>query len=370
MTVNLAVAIATQCGVCPMIYGMPGTAKTAWFRALAESADRAFIQCILRQMMPEDIGGVPVPRQIELNDDTYDAVVSLPNEQMLRARHEPTLLLFDELNHAGHDVLGAAQEWINNPPPNCWMAACSNPVEQSTSGVELSPPVVNRMCVLQWRRPVEARRKGWRNGFMNYPAPDVPIVPNDFLSSFGPEWGDALCEFEDRFPSAFGDEAYPKNEQAASDPWPSDRSWTNVGILMSGADAVYADAGTRADLVYGCVGQAHGTQFLSHLSLSDLPDPEEILRHPDHLREVLPKTFHAVRAVWGGLIGAVKKNRTAERWESLFDCLEHTFTVNPEAAMAAEGTVWKVKPEQYEARVRPHGPAKEMREARENSQAS
>lgn len=360
---NWAALIATQAGICPYIEGSPGTAKTAVLRALAAATGRRFIQVILRQKMPEDLGGVPVPSDITLGDGSVvRGVQHLLGEDMLRAHHEPSLMLLDEMNQAGHDVLGAAQEFINSPPANCWLVAVGNPVEQSTSGVELAPPVVNRMLVTSWERPNETRRQGWRNGFSGFPAPDVPIVPAGFLEQYGPSWGQMLCDFEDRMPALFGEEAFPKTPGSASQPWPSDRSWTNCGILMAACDSVWANASTRAKCVLGTVGQGAGNSFLQWSNLKDLPDPEELLARPDTL--VLPKRFDLVRTILGGCLSAVKGNATPERWERLFDLIEVAYGQQPEVALSIEGQVWKIKPAGHQPRLRQGGAAAEMRQVR------
>lgn len=358
---NWAAMIAAQCRVVPMIYGTPGSAKTAVFRALAESANRRFLQCILRQMMPEDLGGVPVPRTVTIAGADHECVVKLLDETIIRARTEPSVVLLDEFNHAGHDVMGAAQEWINDPPAHCWMAACSNPVEQSTSGVELSPPVVNRMCVLTWERPVNERREGWRNGFRNYPAPNVPIVPNDYLDVFGAIWGELMCEFEDRFPDLFGDDAFPNDPNKACEPWPSDRSWTNVGILMAACDAVGANSMVRKQLIHGCVGEGAGNQFIAWLQTKSLPDPEAILADPSSLR--LPQRFDQARAIVCSVLGRLQADCTPDRWEAGYDVAETAFVQQQETAVMYEGRLWKLKPEGHLPRER-NGVSEELKRLR------
>ena len=387
---NWASLIACQSGIVPMIEGPPGTGKTAVFRALANAANRRFLQVILGQLMPEDLRGIPVPSDIIIpngqicracngtrpndgrppcpNCDSSNredlevrGVRFLIGEDFLRANHEPTLMLLDEFNQCGTDVHGAAQEIVNTPPEDCWMVAVSNPAEQSTNGRELTPPMVNRMCVVQWERPNKSRREGWRNGFRDYPAPDVPIVPPDFLTTYGANWGGLMCDFEDRFPSLFGEAAFPKDVAMASRPWPSDRSWTNVGILMAACDAVWANKLTRAHCVIGCVGEGAGNQFLQWAAMNDLPDPEDLLARPDQLK--LPNRFDLVRTILGSVISAVEENNTPERWERLFDLIEVAFTQQPETSLASEGRVWKIKPDGHTPKLR-NGVAAEMRKAR------
>ena len=68
MQTNWGYAIALQStphgGPVPCAVGLPGVAKTAWHMVLAKVTGRHFIQLILRQMMPEDIKGVPVPQDV------------------------------------------------------------------------------------------------------------------------------------------------------------------------------------------------------------------------------------------------------------------------------------------------------------------
>jgi len=359
---NWGAAISAQCGVVPMIYGLPGVGKTAVFRQLAQQTGRRFLQCILRQMMPEDLGGVPVPSKIIIGDQTLDCVVKLLSEEIIRAQHEPSIVLLDEFNHAGHDVMGAAQEWINNPPPNCWMIAASNPVEASTNGVELAAPVINRMCRFDWERPVEDRQAGWRNGFRDYPVSRLPLVEPDYLDLYGKRWGELMAGwyddtgefhsgFEQKFPHLFGDEAFPKDPTKASEPWASDRSWTNVGKLLCGCDSVGANGETRAACVRGCVGDAASKEFLAWVAAQDLPDPYDLLEHPDTLN-IRGQRFDIARATLMSVLGAVKALGTPEAWEQAADVIEVAKPQAEEVTAVCFAGLWKIQPTGYVPRVR------------------
>jgi hypothetical protein len=360
--INWSHWIAMQAGVPPISMSSPGAAKTACHRALADATGRRFIQFIAEQHLPEDCSGAPLPIDIELADGTvHRATTPVLPEVMVRAKHEPTVLLFDEINQCGHSMLGAIQEWFTEPPAECWMAGCMNPVERSTNGVELSPPFVNRICLLQWDIPKQSIKEGWRNGFKGYPAPEVPIVPADYLNKHGHHWGNLLADFEERCPHLFGEQAFPSDPNKACDPWPSYRSWTNVGKLMAAAESVWANARVRAELVTGCVGEGPANEFLTYLGVMDLPNPEDLLRRPDTLE--LPQRFDLQRAIMASLINAVKENNTGERWERLFDCVEIAFEQHPETALSCEGYTWKVKPAGHSPAPR-NGVASEMRRLR------
>ena len=348
---NWCSAIATQCGVVPYVEGLPGVGKTAVFRTLAEKSHRRFVQCILRQMMPEDLGGIPVPADIEIGGTVHRAVVKTLSEEMVRAQHEPTLLLLDEFNHAGHDVMGAAQEWINNPPALCWMIACANPVEASTSGIELSAPVVNRMCVTTWERPIADRQAGWLNGFKDYPVSNLPLVPSDYLDNFGKRWGELLVNFEQRVPHLFGENAFPKDPSKMCQPWPSDRSWTNVGILMCGCDAVGANEETRSKCVRGCVGDGAACEFMAYMEQQDLPDPYELLENP-HTLNIQNATFDVARAVLMSVLGAVQALATPEAWEQGANVIEVSAKQQKEITAGCFAKLWQIQPTGYLPRPR------------------
>lgn len=356
---NWAVYIPPQCGIVSYAESAPGQAKTACIGALAKASGRRYLACELGRLLPEDLGGIPAPRTIEVEGQQVDCVVRLMDEVFLRAKMEPSIVLLDEINQAGHSMLAASQQWINPPPSNAWVFAAGNPLEQSSNGVEFTPPFVNRLCVVTWERPVDARREGWRNGFKSYPAPSVPIVPADYLDTFGPYWGPLMCSFEDQAPDLFGDSGYPKDPAAASKPWPSDRSWTNVGKLLCAADAVGANASVKHALIAGCVGEPAAVQFEKWLASQDLPDPEEILSQP-HTLKLTPR-FDISRAVMSGVIARVRADNQPKRWELLIDVVETAYGQQPEVAMSAAGAAWKVKPDGHTPKLR-NGAWREMQQ--------
>ena len=358
---NWQVFIPPQCGVVVYAESAPGQGKTASLKALAAASRRRFLAFYLDQALPEDIGGVPAPRSVEINGQSTDCIVKLLDETLLRAKLEPSLVLLDELNQASHSMMAACQEWLNVPPENAWVFACGNPIEQASNAVEFTPPLVNRICVVPWQRPSEERRAGWRNGFKDYPAQTFPIVSPDYLDASGAYWGELLCQFEDEHPGLFGDEAFPKDIAMASKPWPSDRSWTNAGKLLAACDDVGANPEVRHQLIAGCVGEPAAAQFQRWLVEQRLPDPEEILAAPHTLK--LSPRFDANRALMHAILGRLKANGTPQRWEAGYDVLEVAYGQHPELALSAEGALWRCKPQGYNPRIR-NGVAQEIRKLR------
>ncbi len=343
---NWAYWIAGQAGVIPVALGMSGVAKTESTRALARAAGRLFLPVMLDQVLPEDLGGYPVVRQLEHNGQTLDVMRRVHDERFVRARLEPSVMLIDELTNVGHAQQAAALQLMAEGIEGCWIFGAANPPEQAAAGVELTPPMVNRLCILRWEIDRDAIRAGWRNG-LNFPAPEIPLLPAEWRAHL-PKWGALLCEFESVFPDLL--DAYPKDPAQASQPFPSPRAWTHAVKLCAAAEAVDASEGVRAQLVYGCVGQAAGTQFLTWLSRQDLPDPEEVLANPAKLK--LPRRGDLALAIVSSVLTRVERNATPQRWEAGRDVLGVVFGQSQEIAVAAHGKLWRCKPSGYSPRQR------------------
>ena len=56
---------------------------------------------------------------------------------------------------------------------------------------------------------------------------------------------------------------------------------------LTAADCAEVDEEVRYILVAGCIGEAAATEFLAWSAALDLPDPKDILRHPEKLKEHL-----------------------------------------------------------------------------------
>ena len=297
---------------------------------------------MLDQSLPEDLKGYPLVQEIESNGQPVNAMVHVLEEARLRAELEPSVVLLDELTCAGHSIQAAALQWVNNPSRNCWMFAAANPPDKAAAGVDLTPPMVNRLCVVPWETPVDAIRAGWRNG-LEFPAPSVPILPHNWRD-YLPKWGVLADEFIQRFPDRL--EAYPKDPAKASKPYPTPRSWTNVIKLLAAAESVSASKNVRRLLVNGCVGDGAGAEFLTFLDTQALPDPEDVLAAPETLQ--LPRRGDLAVAIVRSILARVEANNGQQRWERCCDVFEQTYRQNKEVAMAGYGKLWKIKPPQYD----------------------
>lgn len=324
---NWGHAIAMQCGVVPLSFGPPGVGKTAFHRSLAKKTGREFIQLILRQRTPEDIGGIPV---VQRNGDIayVEYVKSL---DLLTAERLPTLLLLDEFNHAPADVLGAAQELVNNPPSQCWMGACANPLSQATDGHELPPAVVNRMVILEWHTDHETVRDAWIHGLAHFNEPDVPIVPADYMQ-YASDWGVAANNCFDTLQLGHvpeqGDEPVP---------FASLRSVTNFIRLMAACDSLNVDPWVRRELGAGSIGMRAADLIFS--AWEAMQDDRSVF---DVDAWTVPKLFQEQRAAIQAAISHVRNDRTL--WVNARKMVAKLHDVAPELAVSAAKTLVPMRP--------------------------
>jgi hypothetical protein len=256
------------------------------------------------------------------------------------------VLLIDELTNVGHAQQAAALQLMAEGIEGCWIFAAANPPDQAAAGVELTPPMVNRLCVLRWEVDRDAIRTGWRNG-LQFPAPSIPVLPADWRDYLG-KWGSLLCEFEARFPDLI--DAFPADIAQASQPFPSPRSWTNVIKLLAAAESVDADESVQAKLINGCVGEGAGTQFLKWLTEQCLPHPEDLLANPSRL--VLPRRGDLAMAIVASVLNSVRQRNTPDRWEAGRDVVGVAFEQSQEIAIAAYSKLWQCKPQGHSPKPR------------------
>jgi len=343
---NWAHWISGQAGVIPLSLGIPGVAKTAMHLALARALGRPFFCLMLDQCLPEDLGGFPVVRQYDHNGKMIDVMARVHDERFILAELLGGVFLYDELTNCPHATQAASLQRFTNVLENCLVFSAGNPIDKAAAGVDLTPPMVNRLCVLQWETDREAVLDGWRHGF-NFPAPSIPILP-DYWRDFCPKWGNLLAMFIERKPDLL--EAFPNDLAQASAPWPSPRSWTNVGKLRAAAESVEANKETQFKLTAGCVGQGAALEFDKWLDEQNLPDPEWLLSHPDRL--ALPRRGDMAIAILSSVFGRVRANNTPQRWEALGDLIEVGYGQNQEVITAGLGDYWKIKPQGHLPKLR------------------
>ena len=173
-----ALALAVAARVPVLLWGSPGTGKTSVVRSLAGAYGLPAETVIASIREPSDFAGLPIVH----HDGTYPRVDFAPPRwaQRLAAAGEG-VLFFDEISTAPPAVQAALLRVVLERtvgdlelPAGVAVVAAANPPEQAASGWELSAPLANRFCHLDWAVDGRAVADGLSGG---WPVPRIPRLP-------------------------------------------------------------------------------------------------------------------------------------------------------------------------------------------------
>jgi len=301
-----ALSIAVQAGTPVLAWGPPGVGKTAAITAAANALALPLEVVLASIREPSDFSGLPVIRD--------DGVKMEPPAWARRLYSSRKGILFlDEISTAPPAVQAALLRVVLDRvvgdlelPPGVAVVAAANPPEQAAGGWDLSAPLANRFCHLTWALDTQ----GWVDGMVQgWPVPSTPRLPDGWEAGI-PAARALVASFIRHRPHLLLQ--VPENEEQAGKAWPSPRSWDMASRLLAACDAAQAGEDVAASLVAGCVGEGAGLEFLAWRRDLDLPDPEELLSHPDQFR--VPERGDQAFAVLTAVVSAAVGNLTRERW--------------------------------------------------------
>lgn len=306
-----ALALAVSARVPVLLWGSPGTGKTSVIRALAASMGLPSETVIASIHEPSDFAGLPIVSR-EGAEPRVD--FAPPRWAHRLAAVSDGVLFFDEISTAPPAVQAALLRVVLERtvgdlalPEGVAVVAAANPPEQAASGWELSAPLANRFCHLDWTVDGVSVAEGLSGG---WPSPTIPALGPDWT-----RWIPVTRSWVGGFIRVRPTLALevPSDAATAGKAWPSPRSWDMAATLLAAARAAGSDDLVRSLLVRGSVGQGPGIELLTWLVEADLPDPEVVLADPDSF--VLPDRGDRAYAALSSVASAVAANPTEERWQ-------------------------------------------------------
>jgi MoxR-like ATPase len=306
-----ALALAVAARVPVLLWGAPGTGKTSVVHALAAALDLPAETVIASIREPSDFAGLPV---VSRDDGEAHVDFAPPGWARRLAAAGRGILFFDEISTAPPAVQAALLRVVLERtvgdlalPDGVAVVAAANPPEQAASGWDLSAPLANRFCHLDWiidgRLVADGLSGGW-------PSPRAPSLPDDWDRRVGiaRSWVGGFIRVRPVLAVAVPDDA-----AAAGRAWPSPRTWDMAARLLAAAEAAGSDDLVRSLLVRGAVGQGPGIELLTWLVEADLPDPEVVLADPEAF--VLPERGDRAFAALASVAAAVAADPTTDRWQ-------------------------------------------------------
>lgn len=350
-TTTTALGVAVSAGVPVLLWGAPGTGKSSVVRDLAAAMGWPCEVVIASIREPSDFAGLPI---------VVDGGVRFapPGWAISLAGAGRGLLFLDEISTAPPAVQAALLRVVLERtvgdlrlPDAVVVVAAANPPDQAADGWDLSAPLANRFCHLDWSIDAATVAEGFTGGFPR------PVVPE-----LGPV-GDGASDRESggegvRAPARIRSRAEvatflllrpgsvvvaPTERAAAGRAWPSPRTWEMAADLLAAGRTLAVEGEVLSALVCGCVGQGAGIEFLSWLSELDLPDPETVLADPEGFE--LPERGDRAYAVLTSVAAAVSANPTIERWAAGWEVMGRAGEQVPDIAALAARVLVRCRPE-------------------------
>jgi len=307
------IAIAVQANVPIILWGDPGTAKTATVGAIAEVLDWSMEVVVASIREPSDISGLPVI------DNGGVRLVS-PSWAIRLSEEENGVLFFDELSCAPPANQAALlrvvnERWVGETQlgEGISIIACSNPPSTAAGGWDLPAAQANRFCHLSWTVDEQFKDRWMRGLLAGFPPPNVPRLPNGWQGGV-PEQRAIMVAFLRKMPHLIM--GVPENESDKGKAWPSPRSWTMAATLSAAAQSVHNEE-AEMRLMMGCVGSGVILEFLSWRKELDLPDPERLLANPALYQH--PSRGDLAFAILGSVVAAFLRDPTQPRFNASWE---------------------------------------------------
>ena len=331
-----AMGIAVAARVPVLLWGAPGTGKTSAVRAMADALGWPCETVIAAIREPSDFAGLPVVSE-------GDVRMAPPRWAQRLAASGRGLLFLDEISTAPPAVQAALLRVVLERvvgdldlPEGVVVVAAANPPEQAADGWDLSAPLANRFCHLDWTVEPAAFAAGLAGG---WEPPVVPVLPEGWEDHIAYRRG-LISAFITVRPGLAVD--VPADAARAGRGWPSPRTWDMAARLWAAAEAVNASTEATTALITGSVGEGAGIELLMWEMEMDLPDPEKVLADPDSFE--VPERGDRAYAVLSAVAAAVAANPTVDRWLAGWKVLGKAGETTPDVGAVAARALVQCRP--------------------------
>lgn len=303
------VTVIDACGrahVPVLLLSDPGVGKSSLVRGIAASEGVACETVLGSIREPADVAGLPIVTDA-------GAVLDPPAWAKRLADAQAGYLFLDELTTCPPSVQAAMLAVALDRtvgdlrlPDEVRVVAGANPPDRAADGWEISPPLANRFCHLDFDPTVEEWLDGMTTGWST--PPSSRAIGTDPVRTAG--MVAAVCGFVRTRPALL--HAFPDTAAATGGPWPSRRAWSMLAAAL--AHVRSDDHATAQAVTTGLVGEGAGIEFLTWRRDADLPDPAAVVADPSIV--AWSDRPDRVWAVLSGVVGWAVARGTVEAWRS------------------------------------------------------
>jgi hypothetical protein len=292
---------------------------------------------------PSDFAGLPVVSTDHDDPDSAKVDFAPPRWARRLATAGHGVLFFDEVSTAPPAVQAALLRVVLERtvgdlvlPDDVAVVAAANPPEQAADGWDLSAPLANRFCHLDWPADARTMADGFASGWTTPAPPGLPEMWERRIATTR-SW---VAGFITVRPALAID--VPTDAAGAGRAWPSPRTWDMTARLLAAAEVAGTGQLATSQLVCGAIGQGAGVEFLTWLIEADLPDPEAVLADPDSFE--LPERGDRAYAALSSIAAAVAAEPTPDRWAAGWVVFGNAGEAVPDVAAAAARTLARCRP--------------------------
>ena len=279
----------TGWGLPIILWGAPGTTKTASIKALGRKFGLHVEHLAPGERGEGAFGVTPVPKNTE-----GGVVLAYPAPEWVQALRatdgqEQGIVFLDEINTAPPALqpalLGALQEGRvggHTFGPRVRRLGAANPVGQSAGGWDLAAPVANRAGHIDWPAP---EVDDWASWLLAGAGVDVskPLDARKEEARVMAEWPEAfavssgvISAFLRARPELL--HKMPKDgDPSQSRAWPSPRTWEMAARAYAGSIVHRLTETERDEFLCAFVGAGPAGELTTFLTENDLPAPAKLL---------------------------------------------------------------------------------------------
>ena len=273
--VNIAAVIAAQAGVAVNCEGGFGLAKGEFWKGIARGMGYKFFCWVPSQHNEEDASGLP---SLDLDAE----VVKMIPMEFIKALTEPNwLLVVDELTTCTGRQQALLLTALENRrighlefhPSTIVVGAC-NPAPIAPDGVDLAPPVLNRMYNHEWQVPFDQWYEGMmKGGDWSDVQADYPILDSEWEKRL-PTWCATIGRLVKQHP-----ELRETKELTGEKGMPTIRSWYKLARCLAAADSVSEELRehVQLELATGLVGSLAAGVLIKFLHGRKLYNAADVL---------------------------------------------------------------------------------------------
>ncbi len=352
-------------GLPLMLWGDPGIGKSDRITSASLMAALPCRVVYAATLQPEDLSGVPLPsygrfdeEHIEIPSDFLGlakAAIGLFSKFLKRMgkggvtiestvpairqlfEDQQGVLFMDELSCARPAIQSS---WLGvvltrmiagkRMPPGVRIIGAGNPPETAAGGWDLEPPMANRFCHIEVKKPTKQEWGAWLTSILHRNI--VPIEDGEakIKANWTAEFA-KVCHLQKSFieknDAEMLHEIPPEGHKSRGRAWPSPRTWDFAGRALAACWCLDLEEAVATALMEGCVGEGAATAFAAFVEENDLPDPLDMLNNgwtPDK------KRIDRTHIAYGSMVSFVRDQTERQKslelaplaWKRLHDAVE------------------------------------------------